>query len=291
VARIRLVLCAALALSAFATPAATRAQPLQRVTVTQFRLTANTTTPKLEEPFRLVITVHVRERINDLEDLDLPILAALEILGDERTLSSDSGGTTYTETIDAVAHHTGRITIDPAILDVIDARDGRPKQYESNPLVLVVGAAPLAPLNNAGSAIVPLLRALTRIMLTILTVIAFIAVVILLFRRPARAPVAAGPAVEPMLEPPCDPRARLRDALATLRVERTRATAMRVRAVARGLVGAGETETLGDVLRRPGANDPSMRALLISLERAGFTYDVDLQPAIDAAIAQLERMT
>jgi hypothetical protein len=271
-------------------PGVARAQALQRVTVTQFRLAANTTTPQVEQPFRLIITVHVHERINDLEDLDLPILAALEILGDERRLASDTDGTTYTETIDAVAHHTGRIAIDPAILDVIDARDGRPKQYASNSLVLIVGAAPLAPLHNAGPAVASLLRALLRILMTLLTLIALVAVIVLLFRRTARVPVPLGPpiAAEPM---PLDPKARLRDALAILRVERTRATAMRVRAVVRGLVGASETETLGDVLRRPGATDPAMRSLLIALERAGFTFDEDVQPAIDATIVQLEQMT
>jgi hypothetical protein len=273
------------------TTAGARAQALQRVTVTQFRFSANTTTPKVEQPFRLMITVHVRERINDLEDLELPVLAAVEILGDERRLSSDADGTTYTETIDAVAHHTGRIPIDPAVLDVVDARDGQPKQYASNPIVLVVGAAPLAPLQNAGPAVASVLRALLRILMTILTLIALIAVIILLFRRSARVPVPVGPPIvlpEPL---PLNPKDRLRDALATLRVERTRATAMRVRAMVRGLVGASETETLGDVLRRPGATDPAMRSLLIALERAGFTFDEDMQTAIDATIAQLERMT
>ena len=88
-----------------------------------------------------------------------------------------------------------------------------------------------------------------------------------------------------------DPKARLREALAVLRADRTRAGAMRARSIVRRMVGATDAETLADVLRRPLATDRDMRDLLRALERAGFTHNADLGVAIAAAIAQLERMT
>jgi hypothetical protein len=262
------------------------AQSLQRLTVTDFTLSSSTATPKLEVPFRLIITARVNEHVTELEYLDLPILAQLELLGDERRLSSGPSGTVYTETIDAVAHHTGTITIAPATLDAIDPHDGKPKQYASNSLVLHVVGAPLQPPSNASLGDVA--RALERLFFILLTLAALVTVIVLLLRRPPRPVLQTVPAAPP--PPPADPLAQLRDALTTLRVDRTRATAMRVRAVARRLVGASETETLGDVLRRPLAGQSSMRDLLIALERAAFTYEEDLQTAIDGAIARLERL-
>jgi hypothetical protein len=55
------------------------------------------------------------------------------------------------------------------------------------------------------------------------------------------------------------------------------------------MLGAAEGETLGDVLRRRESSDPTLRALLISLERSAFTYDDDLAAAIEDACAALER--
>jgi hypothetical protein len=67
-------------------------------------------------------------------------------------------------------------------------------------------------------------------------------------------------------------------------------TVIRVRHVVREMVGADDAETLADVLAKAKGDEP-LRTLLRALERAAFTYDSDLQPAIDAALAQLERMT
>jgi hypothetical protein len=82
----------------------------------------------------------------------------------------------------------------------------------------------------------------------------------------------------------------LRDALVTLRAERSRRAALDVRALLWRMMGATERETLSDVLRRPEANEPAMRDVLRSLERAAFTYDDDLSDALDAAVAALERV-
>ena len=267
-----------------------RGQSLQRLTITQLTLASDTTTPHLEVPFHLVVTAHVRERISELDNLDLPILAELELLGDEHTLVPQGGGTTYRETITVVAHHSGAITIAPVTLDAIDARDGKAKRYSSNSLTVhVAGLSAVAVTVDAWQGIRAFFAGLVKLVLLLVGIGAVIFVIAALIRR--RPPPAPLVTLAPAIPVVRDPKAALREALATLRREPTRAGAMRARSIVRRMVGASDAETLADVLRRPLAADPSLRDLLRALERAGFTHDADLGVAVAAAIAQLEHMT
>lgn len=74
-----------------------------------------------------------------------------------------------------------------------------------------------------------------------------------------------------------------------LRAEPTRDSAVRVRAAVWAMVGASEGETLADVLQLPQAAPQGMRDLLAALERAAFTYDDDLAPAVAGACDALQR--
>ena len=282
-------LAAALTVAAALTAPA-RAQSLQRLTVAQFTLAADTASPKLETPFHLIVTVHVRQRVGAIENLDLPILAELELLGDERRVTRETGGTVYREAIAVVAHHTGQIQIAPATLDAVDARDGKAKRYFSNDLTLDVAGGTLDPLRAAGTTAAAVMRLAFTILLWLFCAAAAIFILVVLYRRRRAQPPAFDPVpVQPLpIVRESDPRDALRDGLLTLRAERSRRAAVGVRTVARELVGANDTETLGDVLRRPGAHDARMRDVLRSLERAAFTYDTDLPAAIDAAIRSLE---
>ncbi len=263
---------------------------LQRLTVTQLTLGADTNAPQVEVPFNLIVSAHVRERVDRLENVDLPVLAAkdLELLGDQRSLIADSSGTTYREIIRVVAHHRGTITVDPVTLDAIDALDGKPKRFSSNTLTLnVTGGALQSALPQVDWA--ALIWGIARVLVPIAALVAVIA--LFLRRRPRAVSPPPAPAA-PMQELPraIPTRAsRLRDMHLTLRAERTRLSVMRVRHVAREMVGADDAETLADVVRRPQVDEP-MRVLLTALERAAFTHDQDLQPAIDAVLAALERM-
>ncbi|MGA7747200.1 MAG: hypothetical protein WBG27_08365 [Candidatus Aquilonibacter sp.] len=290
-APIRSLILVALALGAMVSTA--NAQSLQRLTVTQLTLAADTTTPQIEVPFHLIVTAHVRQRIAELDNLDLPILAELELLGSERTtVASRSGGSTYRETITVVAHHSGAITIAPVTLDAVDARDGKAKRYFSNSLTIRVagpGSAIVAA-DDAWQGMRALGAALLRLLVIVIGIVGVVFLVVALIRRrpPPPAPVVTLAPAKPVARNPKD---ALREALERLRHERTRAGAMRARSIVRRMVGASDTETLADVLQRPLAADPSLRDLLRALERAGFTYDADLNVAVAAAIAQLERMT
>jgi hypothetical protein len=262
------------------------------LTIARFTLTADTASPELETPFHLIVTVRTSQRVSALANIDLPILSELELLGDERQVTRDAQGTTYREVIGVVAHHTGDIRIAPATLDAIDARDGKAKRYFSNDLTVHVAGGALQPLHDAGGIIGAVVRGALLVVFWLGCILAAIAVVVLLFRRrppvDAAAPVAPHINVMPVAR---DPRDVLHDGLLTLRAERSRTAALAVRSLARHLVGATDTETLADVLRRPGASSGPMHDVLRSLERAAFTYDTDFSAAVEAAIAALEHAT
>jgi hypothetical protein len=260
------------------------AQSLQRLTVTQLVLSADTSAPMVENPFHLIVTATVKERVKRLDNIVLPILTELELLGDEQQTSTDRSGTHYRETITVVAHHTGNITIAPVTLDAVNARTGRAERYSSNSLNLNVGGTALAPASPGPHLWSNLAIAAGFLAVSLLSMV--------LVARRWRAPPAPLPEPEPAPLPvarPHDPRSDLRDALATLRVHRTRETAVAVRLLVRRMVGAGDAETLEDVLQRPQAANPVMRELLRALERASFTHDGDLESAIAAALVALER--
>ncbi|MBV8490364.1 MAG: hypothetical protein JO199_07530 [Candidatus Eremiobacteraeota bacterium] len=271
-----------------------RAQSLQRLTVDSFTLSADTKQPAIEVPFHLVISLHVRQQVAEIDHLNLPILAELELQGDERRLQAGPGGTQYRELITVVAHHTGTISIAPATLQAIDARDGRAKQYYTNALSLVVTGGSLEPIENGDSFAVAALHAVVTAGLWTVGIVVAIVVLALVVRRRVRP--ATVPAAAPAPPPPPPPQASARsqrdvvsDALAVLRADPARQTAIVVRSALWRMVGAPDGETLGDVLRRISPADARMRDVLSALERAAFTYDADLNAAIPAACDALER--
>lgn len=277
--------------AALGSAAPARAQALQRLTVLSFALASDVGRPQVDVPFHLVVSLRVRERVGEIDNLELPMLAALELLGDERTLQSGPKGTAYTETIAVVAHRSGDITIAPAILQAVDAHDRRPKQYYSNGLTLHVAAAPGQALAGGAQAASSALWFFVQLTIWILGGLCVMALVVLLFRRrPAPLAVVPPAPLETIQTLPVrSSRDELRDALTVLRAERSRDVAVRVRALVWRMAGAGEGETLTDVLHRPASAPPATRELLRSLERAAFTYDADLPAAIDAASGSLER--
>jgi hypothetical protein len=292
VGRARARIALALALAALTTPAA-QAQVLQRLTVQAFTLSSDVAVAKVDTPFHLEVMLRVRERIGQVYNLNLPMLAELDLLGDERETASGPRGTIYRETITVVAHHPGTLAISPATLQAVDARDGKAKEWYTNALTLqVAGGTPVALRRG-----VDLLRSAAILALWTLFWLIGIGCVLLIAvllwrRRPRRAIVAPSP--PPPVAPPVpvvqrSRRQQAEDALAVLRAERSRAAAVVVRSAIWRMVGASDGETLGDVLQRPGCSQSPMRELLIALERSAFTYDQDLNAAIDDACFALER--
>lgn len=273
----------AVALFAAGGPAAA----LPRLNVTTLTLRADTAHPQLEKPFHLIVSAHFKQTLSAVDFLVLPNLAELEDLGDERHTLGSSAGTDFTEIITVVAHHTGTVHVDPAYLDAIDARTGRPMRFSSNALTLnVEGGAledPLAGLRALGAAVLKIVFAGAVLF----------ALGVRLLRRPravAPAPVTVAPALaEPVPERPLAE--RLRDELARLRAARTRAQVMAVRKLLWEHAGSGPGATLSDVLVKLGGREPALHPLLRLTERAAFVQDAFLQGAIDDMIAGLEAYT
>jgi hypothetical protein len=262
-------------------PLAASAEPLQHVNVSAFTLSADTTKPRVGVPFHLIVTLRLRQRVGDVRNLQLPLLAGLELLGDERNTSGSPQGTLYREIITLVANGAGSLTIAPATFDAIDARDGKAKEYASNAIVLQVVGPPSKRFAHAAEVV-------ARVLLSagVGLVVLGAALLVLYMRRSTRAPVAAAPeppAVEPLA------RDRLREALAHLQADPTRGGAMRARAVLYRMVGAADGETLGDAMQKAKRTQPMLLDVLPAVERAAFTYEADLGSAIEHAVETLER--
>ncbi len=261
------------------------AQALQRLTVLSFDLGTDTPRPRAGVPFHLTLTLRVRERFGQIANIDLPGLAQLELLGDERETTTTPQGTQYRETVTVVAQNGGTLVISPGTLQAIDARDGKAKQWFSNGLTLHVAGAP-------SRAVYVAARTLGIALLWLLGIACIVALVVLLARRRRPAPRPVPVPIVPPPPPPAvvrTPRQRAQDALAVLRAERTRSAAIAVRAAIWRMVGASDGETLADVLRRTDSHDRVTRELLVALERSAFTYEEDLRAAIDDACGALER--
>jgi hypothetical protein len=266
-----------------------------RLNVQSFTLSADSARPRVDQPFHLIVALRVRQRVGQVANLELPMLADVELLGDERQTISTPNGTQYREIITVVAHRSGAIAFAPATLQAIDARDGKPKQWYTNGTTVYVSGISTPVLRHEAGLLLQRIATLLRWLLWLVGAAAIAAVVVVLLRR-RRERVIAEPVYEPFLAPePAPPvaersrRGQFEDALTVLRAERTRASAVSVRAAIWRMLGAGEGETLGDVLRRPDSSKPVMRDLLIALERSAFTYDSDLRGAIEDACAALER--
>jgi hypothetical protein len=269
-----------------------RGQTLQRLTVQAFLLSADTMQPQVDVPFHVVVTLHVRERVSAINNLQLPMLAQLELLGDERQTVTDPRGTQYREVVTVVVHDAGRFAIAPATLQAIDARDGKPKQWFTNDLPLSVHSSATHIANGVAAG---LFRDIPRIVAALIWLALLVgAALLMIFLLRRRTPGAPVPVAEPvsyqrMPSEAEQRRHQIEDALLVLRAERTRSAAVRVRAAVWRIIGAPEGETLGDVLRRPGCSEGPLRDLLVALERSAFTYDEDLAAAVDDAGAALER--
>lgn len=281
----------ALAAALLATAASVLGQGLQRLTVQSFALASDAANPKVDEPFHLVLTLRVRERVGQVTNIDLPMLAQLELLGDERETTSTPHGTQYRETITVVAHNAGSMSVAPATLQAVDARDGKPKQWFTNGLTIRVAGAPPQVLRNGVRRLLPI-AIVGAWALMWLVGLGIVIVVVVVLLRPRAKPLPVAPTAAPVAPPPALERTRrdqASDALAVLRAERSRVAAIAVRSVMWRMMGASDGETLGDVLQRRDAHSAATRHLLIALERSAFTYEADLQAAIDDACAALER--
>lgn len=273
-ARLALILLAAWALLG----GCAQAQQYQRLRVLSFALTSDTAAPQLEQPFHVTLTIRVAQRVADIDNVFLPSFDGAEDLGDLRAVAQGPHGTTYRETLTLVAHTRGILTISPAYLDAVDARDGKAKRFVSNSLRLPVGGGPV-------TAVWDDLRTAAFVAIDLVLLAALVFVLAAIFWR-RRRPAAAPPAYRPPdpAPPPRVPEDGLATALDRLRRRRDRGAVFGVRAALWRTVGAREGETLGDALARPKAAQAEIRRMLLVVERAAFIEDARLHEAIEEVL-------
>lgn len=255
------------------------AQEYQRLHVRSFTLSSDSAHPQLEQPFHVTVAIRVDERVSELRNVFLPTFFGAEELGDESQIAHAGRGTTYRETLTLVAHASGTLSVSPAYLDAVDARDGLAKRFISNSLQLPVGRGPQVRIWKT-------LRTIALVVMEIALVCAAIFVVAAIFLRKRNVPAAAAvPAPLPPAAPPVPPAANdVDEAWARLRSSRDRASVRNLRGVLWKKAGASAGETLSDVLRRPSAAQAEIRRLLILVERAAFIEDARLDDAIEEVL-------
>lgn len=256
------------------------AELLQRFHVLGFRITSDTPRPQVGVPFHVTLTVHVRERVTQLQYVSLPTFSGLESLGSQQHLTQGAGGSVYTETLTLVAHRPGPVAIGSSYLDAVDLHDGKTKRFISNNLILsVIGAAPAR----------VTFRTSLLIILGLLLLAAAIVAIQRMLRRRRHRPTDSEPEESPIETPMPAPEIDFCEALANLRTRRDRSSVLHVREALRSIAGATQTETLGDLLQHVPANGENLRPILIAIEQAAFVHDTRLQQSIDDALSADEQ--
>lgn len=258
---------AVLGLAAIAVLAAPAdAQSLRRLHVDALSMRVDRFHPRVGQMFHLAIHVRVRENVQALDELVVPDLGTLQGLGDERVVTHGPGGTDVVETLTLEPTLPGPFTFQPAYLDAIDARTGRPSRFSANPVRIVVEGAPVVDTFGAR-----LLSALARGALIVLgLVLALIAIVGLgrRLRRRERTVVISKPPPAPPPELPRTPRDVVAQALRGYRVSPAAPQLHSLRGALFAAAGVPSGATLRDALAA--TPDQGLRASLLAAERTAF---------------------
>lgn len=234
------------------------------------------------ERFHLTIHAAVAEEVTSLDEIALPNLSAFEELGDERRCAASGRGTECFETLTLDATASGAVTIAPAALDAVDGRTGRPSRFQTNPVRVRIAPAPFVDAVQAtfvqAAWLAARFAALGVLLVGAAVALAFV-------RGRARGTRVAAP-VSTTSMASTGPDERLRELVAMLAREPTRAHAVALRAALRERAGARADETLADLARR-GATPGRAGAALAAVERASFCEDDRVAEAAREALPYL----
>lgn len=246
------------------------------------------TRPRVGEVFHLAIHVRVRENVQALDELVIPDLGTLQSLGDERAVTHGPSGTDVVETLTLEPTVPGPFTFQPAYLDAIDARTGRPSRFSANPVRIVVEGAPV--LDTFGARLLAGIARGALIVLGLILAIFALAGLGRLRRRRERTVVVSKPAAAPPPPPPpSTPRDAVGEALRGYRVSPSAAQLFVLRAALFAAAGAANGATLRDALGA--THDHGLRTALLAAERSAFgpayARDAASSELIDATEAWL----
>jgi hypothetical protein len=202
-----------------------------------------------------------------LDELVIPDVGTMQMLGDERNVSTSPSGADVVETLTLEPAQPGTFTFAGAYLDAIDARTGKPSRFSSNPVrVVVVG--PRRTFFASWFAAVKLLAALALGGTIVLAALAAVILIVRLRRRERPVVDVAAPVTPPPAAPPRTPRNAVAEALRAYRASPANGSLLRLRTALFEAAGANEGSTLRDALGR--TDDAALRDALVAAEHAAF---------------------
>ncbi|HTD32603.1 MAG TPA: hypothetical protein VK665_03000 [Candidatus Elarobacter sp.] len=248
-----------------ATPSSAAALP--RLHVDALSMRADRAQMQVGETFHLAIHVHVREPVTRLDELVIPDVGTMQLLGDERNVSTSPSGADVVETLTLEPTQAGTFTFAGAYLDAIDARTGKPSRFSSNPVRVVV-AAKRSDFFGSWWAATKLIAALALGGTILLALLAAVVSVVRL-RRGDRPVVDVAPPVAPPQPPPGrTSRDAVAEALHAYRASPANGSLLRLRAALFEAAGANAGWTLRDALKV--THDAALRDALVAAEHAAF---------------------
>ncbi|HEX3464863.1 MAG TPA: hypothetical protein VHS78_12520 [Candidatus Elarobacter sp.] len=263
------------------------ASALRALHVDALSMRADRAQVQVGEVFHLAIHAHVREAVTALDELVVPDVGTMQLLGDERHVSTSPGGTDVVETLTLEPTQSGAFTFKGAYLDAIDARTEKPSRFSANPVRVVV-AKPGGQFSESVPSLAFKVLVVVAALIAIPALIV-LAIVVAASRGPARArkPIVTPPSPPPAAPaPPPTRRDVVAEALRDFRTARTEDSLLRLRAALFNVVGADEGATLRDALA--GTSDPALRDALAAAEHAAFGPDAEREASSDELIRTTE---
>jgi hypothetical protein len=240
------------------------AQGLRTLHVVTLSMTADRTNVRLGGDFHLTIHARVREHVSALDELVVPEVGTMHLLGDERRVRRGPAGTDVDETLTLEPIDAGSFTLPGAFLDAIDGRTGKPTRFTANAVQVTVGpAAPAAGngwLRRAALALLGLLVAAMGVTLALR----------IAGRGRGAAPVAVA-SVPLLASASAAPRSVVRDALAAYCTAPSSDTLATLRGAVLAAAGTAPGATTRDALAA--TSDEQLRATLRAAEAATFASE------------------
>jgi hypothetical protein len=250
------------------------AQDLPRLHITALGLHADRATVAAGETYHITVHVHVTERRDRLDELQLPAFTNATDLGDERRrVPNPGGGTDFYEIMTVSSPDPGTAAFTAAYIDAIDPATDRGMRYSSNPLtVRVTPAAGAAPEPGAIDSVTQSVRRAFRdaIVFAGVALVALAILIAVVRRRPRRPRPAPVPPAVRVARPELPPVDALRAAVADFRTRNDDASLDVIRNLLFTRAGAATGATLTDALRALGARDPDLARAMAVAERVRF---------------------
>ena len=262
--------------------ASVSAQDLPRLHITALGMHADRARVAAGETYHVTIHVHITERRDRLDELQLPALTNAIDLGDERRrLAAPDGGTDFYEIMTVSSPDAGTASFSPAYVDAIDPARNRGMRYSSQSVSVRVTSGSAAGSGTVDGVTQRVERAVRDVVVFGIAAFAVAAVFVMLVLRRSRRPrvvTSSGP--EPVgPEPvegsrpaqPAGPRTDpLRDAARAFRERGDDASLDALRTVLFVRAGVQPGATLIDALQALGGSNPPLARAMAIAERVRF---------------------